>query len=108
MYNSCYPQAAYTINVMAVDVLPGYEFYEFNVGETTFVEDREFFGTDARVQVNITETVEALDDPTKDQIKVQTYKNQFQDLFQKITATVQQTQYSTGAYKKAVELAEAG
>jgi hypothetical protein len=108
MYNSCYPQAAYTINVMAVDALPGYEYYEFNVGETTFVEDKEFFGTEERVQVNITETIEALDDPTKDQIKVQTYKNQFQDLFQKITATVQQTQYSTGAYKKAVELAEAG
>ena len=107
MYNSCYPQVAYTINAMAVNLLPGYEQYDFNVGETTFVEDKEFFGTDERIEVNITETTEALDDPTKDQIKVQTFKNQFQDLFQKITATVQQTQYSTGAYQKAVALAEA-
>jgi hypothetical protein len=29
-------------------------------------------------------------------------------LFQKITATVQQAQYSTGSYEKAVALAEAG
>lgn len=106
MYNSCYPKVAYTINVIAVNCLPGYEGFEFGLGDTTYVEDREFFG-DENGEVVITEYIEFLDEPEKDQIKVQNFKNQFQDLFQKITATVQQAQYSTGSYEKAVALAEA-
>jgi hypothetical protein len=35
--------------------------------------------------------VENLDDASKNTLKLQTYKDQFRDLFQKITATVQQT-----------------
>ena len=112
LYNSCYPTVAYTIDVVAVDALPGYELYSFGLGDTTYVEDGEFFGyntdkTPKRTEVVITETIEQLEEPDKNKIKVQNFKNQFQDLFQKITATVQQTKYSTGAYEKAVALAEA-
>ena len=112
LYNSCYPTVAYTIDVIAVDALPGYELYNFGLGDTTYVEDGEFFGyntdkTPKRTDVVITETIEQLEEPDKNKIKVQNFKNQFQDLFQKITATVQQTKYSTGAYEKAVALAEA-
>ena len=108
LYNSCYPQVAYTINVLALSRLPGYELFEFGLGDKTYAEDPEFFEAEGgRVEVIISEKSENLDDPTKDVIRIQNFKNQFQDLFQKITATVQQTQYSTGAYKKAVALAEA-
>lgn len=108
LYNSCYPQVAYTINVLALSALPGYELFEFGLGDKTHAEDPEFFELEGgRVEVIISEKSENLDDPTKDVIRVQNFKNQFQDLFQKITATVQQTQYSTGAYQKAVALAEA-
>lgn len=108
LYNSCYPQVAYTINVLALSRLPGYELFEFGLGDKTYTEDPEFFEAEGgRVEVIISEKSENLDDPTKDTIRVQNFKNQFQDLFQKITATVQQTQYSTGAYQKAVALAEA-
>ena len=107
LYNSCYPQVAYSINVLELSTLPGYELFKFGLGDKTYVEDPEFFGSDLREEVIISEISEMLDDPSKNNIKVQNFKNQFQDLFQKITATVQQAQYSTGAYKKAVALAEA-
>lgn len=112
MYNSCYPQVAYTINTFEVSQLPGYEMFNFNVGEKTWVEDGEFFGfnTDGspkKEEVVITEKSENLDDPSKNTNKAQNFKNQFQDLFQKITATVQQAQYSTGAYEKGVAEANA-
>ena len=107
MYNSCYPQVAYTINVISVEGLPGYEGFKYKLGEKTWVIDPDFFGDEDREPVIITEIVENLDDRSQNQIKVQNFKNQFQDLFQKITATVQQAQYSTGSYERAVALAEA-
>jgi hypothetical protein len=89
MYNSCYPQVAYTINVVALGALPGYECFDFELGDKTYAVDPEFFGEDRQETVVINELSENLDDPSRDQIKVQNFKNQFQDLFQKITATVQ-------------------
>ena len=96
------PQAAYTINIIALDDQPGYEHFNFDIGDKTYIEDADFFGDSLKVEVVITEMTEDLDDSTKNVIKTQTFKNQFQDLFQKITATIQQTQYSTGAYERAV------
>ena len=112
LYNSCYPKVGYTINVLSLSKMPGYEFFVFDVGEKTYAEDEEFFGTDAngypnRTEIIITEMSEHLDNPSADSIKVQNFKNQFQDLFQKITATVQQTQYNEGTYRKGAALIEA-
>lgn len=107
LYNSCYPKVAYQINVLELSGLAGYDNFAFNLGDRTYVEDPNFFGTDQRIQVVLTELSEYLDSPEKNTVKVQNFKNQFQDLFQKITATVQQAQYSTGSYEKAVALAEA-
>lgn len=107
LYNSCYPQVTYSINVLALSALPGYELFKFGLGDRTFVEDPTFFGRDYKEEVVLTEFQENLDSPEKNTIKVQNFKNQFQDLFQKITATVQQAQYRTGSYEKAAALAEA-
>ena len=112
LYNSCYPKVGYTINVLSLSKMPGYEFFVFDVGEKTYAEDEEFFGTDEngypnRTEIIITEMSEHLDNPSADSIKVQNFKNQFQDLFQKITATVQQTQYNEGTYRKGAALVEA-
>ena len=107
IYSSCYPQVAYTISTTLVETLPGYEMFKFSVGDKTHIIDPEFFGDEKPEEIIITEISNNLDNPTKDVIKVRNFKNQFQDLFQKITATVQQTQYNEGAYRKAVALAEA-
>lgn len=107
LYNSCYPQVGYAINVIALSSLPGYEHFVYGLGDKTNVIDEEFFGPGYQEEVIITEIAENLDDPSKNTIKVQNFKNQFQDLFQKITATVQQTQYNVGSYEKGAALVEA-
>lgn len=107
LYNSCSPQVAYTINVISLATLPGYEHFNFELGDKTYAEDPDFFGQEGKIGVVITEQNFYLDDPSKSTVKVQNFKNQFQDLFQKITATVQQAQYNSGSYEKAAELVNA-
>jgi hypothetical protein len=51
------------------------------LGDKTNVIDDDFFGKDKKQEVVVTEITEMLDDPTQNTIKVQTFKNQFQDLF---------------------------
>ena len=77
LYNSCYPKAAYTVNVLEISRLPGYEDFTYDLGDKTYIEDKEFFGTDARVEVVLTETRENLDDPTRNTIQIQTFKKEF-------------------------------
>ena len=107
MYNSCYPQVEYTINVISLKGIPEYELFDFKLGDKTYVVDEQFFGNKLKEEVIISEISENLDDPSKNTIKVQNFKNQFQDLFQKITATVQQTNYNVGSYKKGAALIDA-
>lgn len=107
LYESCYPAVTYTINAIELSNLEGYELLSYGLGDRTFVEDQEFFGAEGRVEVVVTEKTDLLDRPDQGSIKMQTYKNQFQELFQKITATVQTAQYNTGANNKAIGLANA-
>lgn len=111
-YNSSVPKVSYTISVLELSQLPGYEDFTFALGDRTFMEDPEFFGYDEdgapiREEVVLSEITYNLDSPEKNTIKVQNYASSFQDLFKKITATVQSVQYSSGAYEKAGELANA-
>lgn len=111
LYNSCWPQVTYNINVANLENHPNYEYYKFDLGDTTYIQDPEFFGylsdgaTPYRKEIVISEKNEFVDCPWKDTISVQTFKNQFQDLFKSLTASVQALQYSEGAYQKAAELA---
>lgn len=111
MYNSCFPQVTYTFNVMEVAQLEDYKDFSFDLGDKTFAEDPEFFGyingIPYREEVIISEVTYSLDEPDKDLIKVQNFKNQFQDLFQKITASVQSLSYASGAYDRAADDATA-
>ena len=103
------------MNVIDVSVLPEYKGYTFKIGDRTYIQDPEFFGytvinnikTPAKEEVTVNKIVYSLDNPSATQITIQTYKNLFQDLFQRITATVQQVHYATGSYEKAAALAEA-
>lgn len=112
LYNSTKPKVSYTLSVISLAGIPGYELIDFKIGDQTFIEDTEFFGYDLdglpyHEQVTVTETIENLEDPSKNTIKVQNYENQFQDLFKKITATTQSVKYSEGSYQRAAALAEA-
>lgn len=99
-YNSCQPQVSYTFDVVDLSALPEYKTLDFALGDLTWVEDPELFGK-SRESVVITELSYSLDSPDKNTIKVQNYRNQFADLFQKMTATTQTVQYSSAAWERA-------
>jgi hypothetical protein len=93
---SAQPKVTYNINVIEISQLPGYESYTFKLGDKTYIEDIEFFGyslidrkTPYREEIVVSEITQELDSPEKNQIKVQNYKTQFQDLFQRIAAQTQ-------------------
>lgn len=109
LYTSAFPEISYTIDVLELSQLEGYENYKFSVGDKTYMEDTEFFGyvtidgvkTPYQEEVILSEITYELDDPSSNKIKIQNYKTQFEDLFQRITATTQSLQYQTGNYDKA-------
>ena len=114
LYTSTQPKVTYNISVIDVSPLPGYESYDFKLGDISYIEDPEFFGYSRkpgaapyREEIVVSEVTLELDSPEKTQIKVQNYKTQFEDLFQRITAQTQQAEYHTGEYARAASIVEA-
>ena len=112
---SAQPAVSYTINVVEVSELEGLELYNFDAGDKTYIEDTEFFGwanvdgvlTPAREEVIVSEVEWHLDEPDQNVITVQNYKTRFEDLFQRISATVQTVQYNEATYAKISSLLDA-
>lgn len=110
---SAFPKTSYTINVIDISRVEGYGNVNFKVGEKSFIQDTEFFGwttkevdgtphkTPYQEEVICSEVTRVFDDASQNTIRVQNYKNQFQDLFQRINATTQSVQYKSGEYQKA-------
>ena len=114
-YTSSRPKISYNISVIRLNALDEYKGKKFNVGDTSFIEDKEFFGyikgedawkTPYHEKVLISESTSWFDSPEKDTFTIQNYKTQFEDLFQRITATTQSLQYSTGEYNRASSIVE--
>ena len=111
-YTSSRPQISYNISVMRLSALDEYKNRVFRLGDIGFIQDVEFFGyevknsattqflTPYREKILISEVTSNFDEPDKDVFKVQNYKTQFEDLFQRIAATTQSLQYTTGEYQK--------
>ena len=120
---SSQPKVSYTINVVEVSELEGYEWYLFDAGEKTYIEDTEFFGWNrknigtteepeyilqpAREEVIISEVEWHLEDPSSNTITVQNYKTQFEDFFQRVGATVQKVEYNEATYAKTSSILDA-
>ena len=112
---SAQPTASYTINVVEISEIEGFEWYLFDAGDKTYVEDTEFFGwsvkdgilTPAREEVIVSEVEWHLDSPDQNVITVQNYKTRFEDLFQRISAAVQTVQYNEATYAKISSLLDA-
>lgn len=114
-YTSSRPKISYNISVIRLSALDEYKGKKFNVGDISFIEDKEFFGyikgkdgwkTPYHEKVLISESTSWFDSPEKDTFTIQNYKTQFEDLFQRITATTQSLQYSTGEYNRASNVVE--
>ena len=115
VYTSSRPKISYNISVIRLNALDEYRGKKFNVGDISFIEDKEFFGyikgedawkTPYHEKVLISESTSWFDSPEKDTFTIQNYKTQFEDLFQRITATTQSLQYSTGEYNRASSIVE--
>ena len=112
---SAQPTVSYTISVVEISELEDYKWYNFDTGDKTYVEDTEFFGwasvngnlTPAREEVIVSEVEWHLDEPENNVITVQNYKTRFEDLFQRISATVQTVQYNEATYAKTSTLLDA-
>ena len=116
-YTSSRPQIQYNINVLRLSALEEFKNKIFNIGDRGYVEDTEFFGyakdangnitnTPYKEEILISEITSVFDSPEQDTITVQNYKTQFEDLFQRITATTQSLQYNEGGYARAASIVE--
>lgn len=101
------PKVEYTISVIDLSPFDGYEDYELDNGDSTYVEDVSILGYNKRtgfpnlLKVMVSEISEDLDVPTNNQIKVQNFTTQFEDLFQQVTATVQNLTLNENIYRRA-------
>lgn len=117
-YTSSRPKVSYNIAVLRVTGIEGFELKDFQLGDISYIEDTDFFGytyiqhgneqvkTPYREKVVITEVTYNFDEPKKDTFKVQNYRTQFEDLFQRIAAQTQSLQYTVGAYNKVSDIIE--
>ena len=115
---SAQPKVSYTINVLEISEIEGLESYTFDVGDKTYIEDTDFFGwewksglnysvttrTPIKEEVIVSEVEWHLDEPDLNIITIQNYKTQFEDLFQRINATVQSVQYNQASYSRAASI----
>ena len=103
---SAMPTASYTIDVLSLQALEGYENFVFEIGDKTFVTDIDFFGLDAngapyRQEVVISEITDVVDSQNSSTITVQNFRTQFEDLFSRISASVQTIQLKDQLYSRA-------
>jgi hypothetical protein len=59
-------------------------------------------------EIVVSEMTVELDSPEKNSFKVQNFKTQFEDLFQRITATTQSVEFHTGEYSRSSNVVEPG
>lgn len=116
---NAWPKTKYTITTIDVSGVEKFAAYKFKIGQKSLIEDTEFFGYDyvsigntsvktpKRKEVVVSERTRNFDDPSKSTITIQTYKNQFEELFSKLTATTQSLQYASGEYQRAANTVEA-
>ena len=113
-YTSSRPQVQYNISVLRLSALDEFKNKHFELGDIAAIQDTEFFGykwvdgikTPYKEKVLISEITSNFDSPENDSLKIQNYKTQFEDLFQRITSTTQSLQYSSGEYQKAANIVD--
>jgi hypothetical protein len=115
LHKSAQPKVSYAINIVELGALEGYEAYNFDLGDITYVQDPDFFGweetedgvkTPCKEEVVITESATYFNSPEKNTLKAQNYRDSFEDLFQRMTATTQQLQFYGGSYDRAADVVD--
>lgn len=104
--DSSKPTASYSIDLVNDDI-------QYEVGDQTFVTDIDLFGYDDigrpyQEEMMITEITEELDHFNETSITIQNFQSDFEDLFDKISATVQTVQLKDGIYSRAANFTADG
>jgi hypothetical protein len=100
------PKISYTLNASDLSTLLGYELFKFAPGDVTYIQDPEYFGYDSKgtpykEKVVISKIKYDLLNPSNNQITLQNYMTQFEDLFQRISASVQSYNFNQNMYSRA-------
>jgi len=97
---SIYPKLEYSISVNDLSLLDDYKYLKFHVGDIAYVEDKEFFGS-FKQKVLVTQIEKNLDNPLERKIMLQNHSTDFENMFEKISATVQNITLNENIYKRA-------
>lgn len=102
---NAFPKISYTIDALEISTLPEFKLYDFKIRDKTFIEDTEFFGwsdeekiTPYKEEVIVSEINYTLDNPAETKITIQNYRTDYEDLFQRMAATIKNVEYGTGNY----------
>ena len=107
------PKVNYSLDVIDVSSLVddetgwSYSPYAFKVGDISSIIDTQYFGyvdkaktKPKREKVVVSEVTYMLDNPEKNSLQIQNYSTQFQDLFQRLNASVQSLELNKNTYAK--------
>ena len=100
------PKTSYSITPLDIEPLYEEGDYDFEIADTTYVEDIGMFGVNPktglpnRLKVLISSLEECPDNLKENKINVQNFTTQFEDLFQQVTASVQSLTFNENIYKR--------
>ena len=107
------PKVNYSLDVIDVSSLVdnetgwSYSPYAFKVGDISSIIDTQYFGyidkaktKPKKEKVVVSEVTYMLDNPEKNSLQIQNYSTQFQDLFQRLNASVQSLELNKNTYAK--------
>ena len=96
----CEPQVSYDINVLDISSLHEYKDYKPQLGQKVPIYDKEM-GLNG-FEGFITSISRVLDTPQDTNITIATYSTKFEDVFQKLTATMSNIQYNENAIDRTI------
>lgn len=100
------PKVNYSISVCDIEPLYQEGDYDFDIADTTYVEDIGMFGINAktglpnRLKTIVSAITESPDNLRNNRIEIQNFTTQFEDLFQQVTASVQSLTFNENIYKR--------
>jgi hypothetical protein len=104
--DSATPKIEYTLSVIDLSSIPYYKDYKVKIGDETFITDGEMFGYDGngipnRERVIISELDEQLDQNSNNKITVKNYSSRFEDLFERLSASVTSVETNEATWSRA-------
>lgn len=107
------PEVTYTISMVDISTIEGWELFKYHVGDITWVEDVDYFGYDKNGKpyhedVIVKEITYNLDSPSQTQVTIANKSDKFEDLFQKLSATVNSYQLNEQTYNRAANITSTG